>query len=117
MLADALYAQHGQPREIMLDEPWMAQFPLGEALAAQRGRHTFGCHIHGVAFGHGYLLLKGTVAWLNLRGYPAASQPVSRGVAHAPQRPVLADRVQRAGRGPTHDRSTRRYAARRVDRG
>ena len=27
MLPDALHAQHGEPREIMLGEPWMAQFP------------------------------------------------------------------------------------------
>ncbi len=61
VLPDAVYAQHGEPREVMLGEPWMAQFPTGEALPAQRGRHTLGCQVHGVAFGHGYLQLKETM--------------------------------------------------------
>jgi len=39
----------------------MAQFPTSQALPAQRGRQTLGRQVHGVALGHGYLQLKGTV--------------------------------------------------------
>jgi hypothetical protein len=55
VLSDAVYAEDSEPREIMLSQPWMAQLASGEARAAQRGRHTLGRQIHGVAFGHGYL--------------------------------------------------------------
>lgn len=61
MLPDAVHAQNGEAREIMLSQPWMAQFPPGQALPAQRGRHKLGRPVHGVAFGHGHLQLKETV--------------------------------------------------------
>jgi hypothetical protein len=53
VLPDAVYAQHGEPREIMFSEPGMAQFPTGQAFPAQRGRHPLGGQVHGVTFGHG----------------------------------------------------------------
>jgi hypothetical protein len=52
VLADAVYAKHGPPRQIMFGEPRMAQFPPGKALAAQRRRHPLGRQVHGVAFWH-----------------------------------------------------------------
>jgi hypothetical protein len=56
VLPDAVYAEDCKPRKIMLSQPWMTQLASDQALAAQRGRHTLGRQIHGVAFGHGYLL-------------------------------------------------------------
>lgn len=58
VLPDAVDAQDGEPREIMLSQPWMTQLASGQALSAQRSRHTLGRQVHGVAFGHGYLQLK-----------------------------------------------------------
>lgn len=58
VLPDAVDAQDGESREVMLSQPWMTQLASGQALSAQRGRHALGRQVHGVAFGHGYLQLK-----------------------------------------------------------
>src|ERR671917_43637 len=62
VLPDAVYAEDCKPRKIMLSQPWMTQLASDQALAAQRGRHTLGRQIHGVAFRHGYLQMKGMEA-------------------------------------------------------
>lgn len=58
VLPDAVDAQDGEPREIMLSQPGMTQLTSGQALPAQRSRHPLGRQVHGVAFGHSCLQMK-----------------------------------------------------------
>jgi hypothetical protein len=62
VLSDAVHAQHGEPGQIMLGQPWMAEFPMSQALPAQRSRQTLGRQVHGAAFGHGYLAADGDLS-------------------------------------------------------